>query len=41
MFLDGEGLFQCAIEDGVAGGVDEVGEDDAVFFGERPSVSGE
>ena len=29
-----EALAKRAIEDGVAGGVDEVGEDDGIFFGE-------
>ena len=43
--LRGEALTQGAVEDGVARGVDEVGEDDGVFFGElcewmRPPVEG-
>ena len=32
--LDGEALAQGAVEDGVAGGVGEITEDDDVFFGE-------
>ncbi len=32
--IDGEGLLEGAVEDRVAGGVDEVGEDDGVFLGE-------
>ena len=37
--LHGEGLFEGAIENGIAGGVDEVGEDDGVFVGEGASVA--
>ncbi len=35
--IDGQRLLQGAVEDRVAGGVDEVGEDDSVFLGERRS----
>ena len=38
--LDGEGLFESVVEDGVAGGVGEVGEDDGVGLGEFGGVGG-
>ncbi len=36
--IDGEGLLERAVEDRVAGGVGEVGEDDGIFLGEWRSV---
>ena len=36
--LRGEGLAEAVVEDVVAGGVGEIGEDDGVFFGERGSA---
>ena len=33
-------MAKCAVEDGVAGGVGEVGEDDGVFVGEFGGVGG-
>jgi hypothetical protein len=36
--LDGEGLLQSAIEDGVSRGVDEVGEKDRILFREGTSA---
>ena len=36
--LRGESLAQAVVEDVVAGGVGEIGEDDGVFFGERRSA---
>lgn len=36
--LDGEGLLERAIKDGIAGGVDEIGKDDGVFVRERACV---
>src|SRR5208282_583253 len=38
--LDGEGLLQGSVEHGIAGGVDEVGENDGVFFGEGGGAAG-
>ena len=38
--LDGQRLLQGSVENGIAGGVDEVGEDDGVFFGERVGAAG-
>ena len=38
--LGGEALAESAVEDGVAGGVGEVGEDDRVFVGEFGGVGG-
>ena len=32
--MHGEGLLQRAVEDGIAGGVGEVGEQDEIFFGQ-------
>ncbi len=38
--LDGESLLKGVVEDGVAGGVGEVGEDDGVLLGEFCGVGG-
>ena len=38
--LDGQGLLQRSVEHGVAGGVDEVGENYGVFFGEGAGAAG-
>ncbi|HXM17078.1 MAG TPA: hypothetical protein VN933_17685 [Candidatus Eremiobacteraceae bacterium] len=38
--MHGQRLFQRAVENGVAGGVDEVGEQYAVFLGELGGLSG-
>ena len=38
--LDGERLLQGSVEHGIAGGVDEVGENHGVFFGEGVGVTG-
>jgi hypothetical protein len=38
--LDSKGLLQCSIKNRVAGGVDEVGEDDGVFVGKFGGVCG-
>jgi hypothetical protein len=32
--IDGQGLFQRSVEDGIAGGVGEVGEDAVVLLGQ-------
>src|SRR5882672_4753504 len=37
--LDREGLLQRAIEDGVSRGVDEIGEEDRIFFREGASAT--
>ena len=38
--LHGQRLFERAVEDRVAGGIDEVGEQDAVFLGELGRLPG-